>query len=445
MGLSDLFEPDGIAVVGASKTPGKLGNDAMTNIQSYEGQIYPVNPSSSGSVFGYEFVDSVSKTNADLALCCVPGPALPDVLEECGEAGIGAAVIFAGGFSEVDEDGAQLENTITEIANKYEITLLGPNTAGYIIPHLDFYGSFVPRINEIETGNVGIVAQSGGVGVTAAFQLQREGYGVSAMFGLGNRANTGFAEIIPMLDDDPRTDVIALHIEGTDDVDNVLEVCQNTETPIVAFKVGEEEVGDFVQSHTGAPDQGNERYETAFSTQGLSTATSVTELIDAGRSLADSPTPNGPNVGLVTAQAGPGIMITDYLKQAGAEFPKLTAQTQEKVDEILAGITYKENPVDTGRPMPEFGDVVDAVARDENIDIVLVYEIYEDSLGYPVDELETLAQEVDKPVLFTVAGPNEALADERMQMEEVGIPTFDTPERGANAVAALIDSVTETE
>ncbi len=441
MTCSHLFDPDGIAVIGASKTPGKLGNDAMTNIESYDGTVYPVNPSSSGTVYGYEFVDSVHETDADLALCCVPGPVLPDVIEECGEAGIEAAVIFAGGFAEVDADGQQLEATITDTAEEYDITLLGPNTAGYILPTLDLYGSFVPRIKEVEAGNVGILAQSGGVGVTAAFQLEREGYGVSAMFGLGNRANTGFAELVPALDEDPNTDAIALHIEGTEDIDGFLEACKAADTPIVAFKVGRSDVGDFVQSHTAAPTQATARYENELAGHGVTMVSSLTELIDVSRVLADTPIPDGKNVGVVTAQAGPGIIVADALQQAGIDFPDLSMETQETVDDLLQGITYTENPVDTGRPMPEFGAVVDAVARDDTVDIVLVYEIYEDSLGYPVEELENLTDEVDKPVLFTIAGPNEALAAEREAMEDIGVPTFQSPERGADAVAALVDSV----
>ncbi len=442
MGVTDFFDPSGIAVIGASKTPGKLGNDAMTNIRSYDGDIYPVNPSSSGSVYGYEFVDSVHDVDADLALCCVPSPVVPEVLEECGEAGVGAAVIFAGGFAEVDGDGQELQDEIVRIGEEYDITVLGPNTAGYCLPHLDLYGSFVPEIRDVETGNVALLAQSGGIGITSSFQLDREEYGVSAMFGLGNRANTGFAELIPVLDNDPRTDAIALHIEGTDDIDEIIKVCREAETPIVAYKVGSDELSDFVESHTGAPIQSHETYKDALSGEGVVFVSSVTELIDASRAIADTPTPAGRNVGLVTAQAGPGIVIADELDKRGVEFPDLEIETQERVDDLLQGITYTENPVDTGRPLPEFGQVIDAVARDNNVDIVIIYEIYEDSLGYPVEELETLTEEVDKPIIFTVAGP-QSFEEERLQMEEAGIPTFQAPERGTAAVAALVDSISD--
>lgn len=445
MSVIDLFDPDGIAVIGASATPGKLGNDAMSNVEAFDGEIYPVNPSSSGTVNGYEFVDSVAETDADLALCCVPRHLQPQVLEECGEAGVGAAVIFAGGFAEMGGEGQALQDEIERIADEYDITVLGPNTAGYAIPHADLYGSFVPRIREVESGTVGVVAQSAGVAITLSFHLKREGYGVSAMFGLGNRVNTEFADVIPVLDEDPNTEAIVLHVEGTEDVDRLLEACREAETPIVAYKVGERADPDFAKAHTAAPSQADAMYEEAFDRPGLVTVSSTTELLDAGRVLANAPTPEGPNVGIVTAQAGPGIIVNDYLEAAGAVFPELTEETRERVDDLLEGITYAENPVDTGRPMPEFGQVVDAVGRDENVDIVLVYEIYEDSLGYPVDELEALSEAVDKPILFTVAGPHEALREERERMEALGIPTFQTPERGAQAVAALLESISGEE
>ncbi|SDY48684.1 CoA-binding protein [Halobellus clavatus] len=440
MGISDLFDPQSIAVIGASATPGKLGNDAMANAKEFDGPVYPVNPSGDGTVYGYEFVDSVADTDADLALCCVPAPATPDVIEDCGRAGVGAAVVFAGGFAEAGEAGQTRQAEIRQTAEEYDIAVLGPNTAGHIIPHKNIFSSFVPGFDEIEQGDVAVVAQSGGIGVTATFQLEREGYGISGMYGLGNRVNTDFADVIPKLDEDPQTKAIGLHIEGTTEIDEFAEVVSDATTPIVALKSGNR-MRDFVQAHTAAPNQTYERYEEILTANGGAMAGSVTELLDASRVLAKSPTPAGPNVGLVTAQAGPGIMMADYLAERGATFPELTAETQDQLDDLLLGFTYDENPVDTGRPMPEFGEVIDTVARDDNVDIVLVYEIFEHSLGYPIDELETLSAELDKPIVFTVAGPYDPLEPDRQRMEELGIPTFDAPERGAYATSVLVDSV----
>ncbi|WP_324664379.1 CoA-binding protein [Haloarcula sediminis] len=439
MSLTDLFDPDSIAVIGASETAGKLGNDAMANAKEFDGPVYPVNPSGEGSVYGYDFVDSVGDTDADLALCCVPGPATPDVIEECGEAGVGAAVVFAGGFAEAGERGKELQDEIRSLADEYDISILGPNTAGHIIPHRDLFSSFVPGFDEIESGDVAVAAQSGGVGVTATFQLDREGYGTAGMYGLGNRVNTDFDDVVPMLDDDPEVDAMALHIEGTEEIDATIDAVDEANTPVVALKSGNE-MEEFVQAHTAAPIQEYERYERALTDAGAVMADSMTELLDGGRVLAQCPQADGPNVGLVTAQAGPGIMMADYLDERGVNFPELTEETRERLDDILLGFTYDRNPVDTGRPMPEFGDVIDAVGRDDNVDIVLVYEIFEHSLGYPVEELERLTADIDKPVVFTVAGPDAALADDRERMEDLGVATFDSPERGAYAASVLAET-----
>ncbi|WP_144901032.1 CoA-binding protein [Halobellus captivus] len=439
MTLRQLFDPSAIAVIGASATEGKIGYEAMANAAIFDGPVYPVNPSTTGELFGAEFVSSVTEIDddVDLALCCVPGPAMPDVLEECGEAGIGAAVIYASGFAEAGGKGEELQDALVEIADEHGISLLGPNTSGFLVPGIDLRCSFASGVEEVPEGNVAVVAQSGGVGLVLAFQSRRQGRGVSAQVGLGNRANVGFAEAIEYFDSDERTDAIVLHVEGTDDGRRMLEACRESDTPVIAYKVGQSDVGEFAESHTGALTGDHELYTAGFAQYGVPTVDATDDLMDAAAALGNSPTPDGPNVGVVTAQAGPGIIITDRIQRAGGRLPELTADTQERVDEILPGITYADNPVDTGRPMPEFGEIVTAVAEDERVDIVLVYELFEEAIGFPVAELDGLAARVDKPVLFATEGIEEDLADQRDQLADAGVPFFETPERAADAAGAL--------
>jgi acetyltransferase len=437
--LTHLFEPSGVAVVGASRTEGKIGYVAMANATAFEGPVYPVNPSGSGALFGSEFVPSVTGIDGpvDLALCCVPGPAMPEVLAECGEAGIGAAVIYASGFAEAGNDGEKLQAEIVAVAAEHDISLLGPNTSGFLVPATDLRCSFASGVEEIPAGNTAVVAQSGGVAHVLAFQSRRQRRGVSAMVGLGNRANVGFAEAIEYFDGDDRTDSIVLHVEGTDDGRRVVEACRESDTPVIAYKVGQSDVGAFAESHTGALTGDHELYTAGFEQYGVPTVDATDGLLDAAAALGNSPTPSGPNVGVVTAQAGPGIIITDRIQRAGGRLPELTPETGARVDEILPGITYDDNPVDTGRPMPEFGEVVTAVAEDDRIDIVLVYELFEAALGFPVDTLDGLAERVGKPVLFATEGIEEELDAERAELEAAGVPTFETPERAADAAGVL--------
>lgn len=441
MSLDKLFNPGSIAVVGASQTPGKIGHEAMTSAQSFSGGVTPVNPNAEGEILGEPFVASVAdiKGGADLALLCVPASAVPDVLEECAEAGIGGAVSYAGGFAEADTEGEERQERIAAITDKFDIDLLGPNTSGFVLPHVDLHTSFASGVDCIEKGNVAVLAQSGGIAHSLAFRSIHENRGLSAMVGLGNRADVGFVETIEFFDAHEETDAIVLHVEGTDDARGLLETCEAASTPIVAYKVGQEDVGGFAESHTGALTGEHALYEAGFHQYGIPTVDSGTELLDAGYALAHSPEPEGTNVGVVTAQAGPGIIVADRLLAAGATFPELTEETDDTVSEILPDITYAENPVDTGRPMPEFGEVVMAVARDSNIDCVVVYELHEAALGFPTEALDGLAEETGTPVLFATDGAPDSLKKDLEPPEIMGVPVFRSPERGADATAALIE------
>lgn len=428
-------------MVGASTTEGKIGYEAMENVHDYGGRVYPVNPSGEGEVFGEPFVASIGDVDeaVDLALLCVPAPVVPSVIEECGEADVGGAVIYAGGFAEAGDEGEELQEEIAETANEHGVALLGPNTSGFVIPGAGIHASFATGVEEVPAGGTAVVAQSGGVAHSLAFQATRERRGLSAMVGLGNRANVGFEEVIEYFDDDPETGSIILHVEGTDDARSLLETCYASETPVFAYKVGQADVGDFAESHTGALTGDHALYTAGFSQYGVPVVDSTSQLLDAGHVAATNPLPDGTNVGVVTAQAGPGIIIADRLKQAGVSLPTLEDETMETVNDILPGITYAANPVDTGRPMPEFGDVVRAVAEDENVDAVVVYELHEAALGFPTEAVDGLAEEVGKPVVFASAGAESLLADDRAELEGAGVPVFETPERAADALVALAE------
>lgn len=437
--VARLFDPEGIAVVGASATAGKIGYEAMANAVEFDGPVYPVNPSASGTVFGEPFVESVAdvEDRVDLALVCVPAPVVPGVLADCGAADVGGAVIYAGGFAEAGDEGRRLQERIVEVADGEDLALLGPNTSGFVVPRSNLYASFAGGVDRFRDGDVAVVAQSGGVAHALAFGALREGRGVAAMVGLGNRANVGFEETVPYFDDDPGTDAVVLHVEGTDTGRRLLETCRAASTPVAAYKVGRADVGEFAASHTGALTGDHDLYAAGFRQYGVEPVDGTGELFDAGVALAKSPAPDGNGVGVVTAQAGPGIIIEDRLKRGGARLPSPGAETRERVNGIVPDITYTGNPVDTGRPMPEFGEVVTAVAEDDAVDVVLVYELYEEALGYPVEALTGLADRVGKPVLFATEGPEADMAEELAELRAGGVPVFASPERGAEAAAML--------
>ncbi len=440
MDLERLFDPSGIAVIGASTTPGKLGYEVMKNVAEYDAPAYPVNPSSEGKLFDQPIVESVTDIDGplDLAMIAVPSPIVPSVLEECGEAGVGAAVIFAGGFAETSEEGEDQQAELVRIADEHDMVLLGPNTNGFFIPEKDLWGTFIAGIDPVESDNIAVISQSGGVGHELSVLATNEGRGVSAMVGLGNRANLGFEETIAYFDEDENTDAIVLYIEGVSDARGVLKACEAADTPIAAYKAGREDVGEFAESHTGALTGSYELYQGGFTQHGVVSVDSIMELFDVGAALADCPALDGERAAIVTAQAGPGIIIADRLKRIDAPLAELSEATQEEISELLPGITFTDNPVDTGRPSPEFGEIVEVVAHDDDVDLLIVFELHEIGLGYPLEEFQRILDDVDKPVVFGTGGIDHVMEEDLQAVRDLGIPTYTTPERTADAASALV-------
>jgi acetyltransferase len=439
MELDRLFDPDGIAVVGASTTAGKLGHEAMRSATRFDGPVYPVNPNAEGEIFDEPFLPSVGAIDGlvDLALVAVPPAAVPDVLDDCGAAGMGAAIVYAGGFAETDDEGQALQAELAQVAREHDLAVLGPNTSGYAIPRRDLFLSFAPPMADVGPGNIAVIAQSGGVAHTAAFQGALEGLGFSGVVGLGNRAVTGFAPVVEYFDADPQTDAILLHVEGARDARGLLETCRAAETPIAAYHVGEADVDSFAASHTGALTGDHAVYNAGFRQYGIQPVGSTAALLDAGQALARAPTPEGPNVGVVTAQAGPGLIIADRLRSADIPVPALERDTMERLSELLPGITYIENPIDTARPVGTFSDVIETVAADPNIDVLVVNQLYEPPLDFPVATLSELGE--TQPVIFASSGPSDAFESTLQEFRAAGVPAFRSPERGADAAKLLIE------
>lgn len=440
MSLERLLEPESIAVIGASEDREKIGYAAMSNAELFTGDVYPVNPNAD-EISGRRCYDTIAEVNddVDLALLCVPREITPTVVEQCGRANVGGVVSYAAGFSEASAEGADIEDEIVSVAQNHGLTVLGPNTSGFINPESGVYASFVSAVSDVEPGPVSVVAQSGGINHILLFMAIQGTVGISKAIGLGNAADTGFSEVISALDADTTTESIVLHVEGSDDARGLLETCRSVETPVTMYKVGQDDVGAFAASHTGSMVGEYQLYEAGCAQYGVPMADSCQELIDVGNALALSPEPNGSNVALVTGQAGPGIAITDRLKKAGVSFPTLSAQTQEIVDDVLPGLTYTSNPVDTGQPPDDasYERLLSTIAGDPNVDILLVYQLYEARADYPVEILERIREEHNLPIVFATNGPSPAVDEGIDRFQSAGLAAYRSPERAASVVGGL--------
>jgi acetyltransferase len=441
-GLGSLFAPRGIAVVGASRSTGKLGATMARSLSGFAhrgGHLALVNARDDTM---YPSVRAAAGDGPiDLAIVCVPAPACAQVLADADAAGARAAVICAGGFAEAGGAGIAHQADLVRVVARTGIRLLGPNTSGFLAPHAGVTASFVPGVAQVRAGRVAVVAASGGVNHALSFLLTEAGHGVSIGVGLGNAVDVTAADVLDHLTDDPATGAVALHVESVADGPRLLSAVAriSAHRPVVALVVGQHDVGAFAASHTGALATSWRTTRAALAQAGAVVVDDERELVDAVGALAVTrarPAPD-PGVGVITAQAGPGLLLLDDLRGRRARVPVFAEPTRERLAALLPPLTFQRNPVDTGRPGPEFGQVVAAVAADPAVDIIAGYALHEPDAVDLVAAL-TQAPTGDAPIVVGLGGTGTEVASVRRDLLAAGIAVASEPRGVAAAVGALL-------
>jgi acetyltransferase len=442
--MRPLFAPRGIAVVGASRDPAKLGAVMARSLRGFPGTVVGVNPRDVDPAAGrYAGVaDAVAATGdpVDLAVLCVPAAVSARALAEAAAAGVRAALVCSGGYAEAGGPGVAHQADLVAAAAEAGVALLGPNTSGFLVPALGLTATFVPGAAAVEAGPVAVVAASGGVNHALAFALAEAGSGVSLAVGLGNAVDVTAADVLHHLASDPQTRAVALHVESVADGPALTAAVRTltARVPVVALVVGRNDVADFARSHTGALATSWRTTRAALRQAGAVLVDDERELVDAVTALSvlRLPPVAAPGVGVVTAQAGPGLLHVDGLRGRGVAVPALAPATRDRLAGLLPPLTYQANPVDTGRPGPEFGDVVAAVAADPAVDLVTVYALAEpDALDLPA----AVAAAGPGPLVVGIGGPPHQVEPQRAALRRLGVPSLTGPAGLTAAVAALVE------
>ncbi|HTW85356.1 MAG TPA: acetate--CoA ligase family protein [Candidatus Sulfotelmatobacter sp.] len=443
-GLERLFAPRSIAVVGASTAPDKAGHQLLKNLRGFDGALYPIN-SKADEVLGYRAYPTLAAigTPVDLVALAIPADACPPALAAADAAGAGGALIAGGGFGESGASGASLQDALATVCRNGSIRLLGPNTAGFANPVAGFAASFAPGLERLPAGRIAVVAQSAGVNITTAFLLQNRGYGARLAVGLGNSVDVTAADVVDWLADDPHTDVIALHLEGIPN-GRALTAAIRRAVPakaVVALTVGRADVATFAQSHTGNLIGDYARKRAALRAAGAVLVETTDDLVDAAIALVHGRIPPTANagVGLMTAQAGPGLLMLDALRASGVRIPTLGDAAAARIAELLPPMTYVRNPVDTARPAATYPDVLRAIAGDPDVDALAVYTLHEPAAVDPVAVFRAAKAELGVPVVFGTMGIDGDVAPTFAALRELGVAAYPGPERAARAVRALVE------
>lgn len=439
--LKRLLFPKTIAVVGASTAFEKAGSQLVHALREFPGEVFPINPKAADIQGLKAYPDLASlPVSPDLVAIAVPAAATPAVVAEAGKVNAGGALVVGGGFAESGPDGSAIQTAVAEALDQCETRLLGPNTSGFFSPRLGCFATFAPGTETIPAGSVAIVAQSGGVNLTLAFMLARAGLGISTAVGLGNAMDVDASDVLDLLAEDPDTKVIALHVEGVTHGRRLFDTLKRVtpRKPVVVLTVGRADSGAFAQSHTGALLGAFEVKVAALQQAGAIVVDTSDELVSAcaALSLARLQPAAQPGVALVTAQAGPGLIIVDRLRADGIAVPDLDPGTVAKIELLLPPITYMHNPVDTGRPSPAFSQILSTVASDPGIDLILVSALNEPEVLDPAAALN--AARSAKPMLFSGLGAMGTVDDVMQKVRASGFAAFLSPEQMVNGARALI-------
>ncbi|WP_285474261.1 acetate--CoA ligase family protein [Actinoplanes sp. NBRC 101535] len=441
--MEPLFAPRGVVVIGASRDRSKLGAVMSRSLSRFPGPVAGVNPRDADPGQGRfaSVADAATALGAplDLAVLCVPAPASAGALTEAAAGGVRAALVCSGGYAEAGGPGIGYQADLIEAARNAGVVLLGPNTSGFLAPALGLTATFVPGAASVPAGTVAVVAASGGVNHALAFLLAEAGLGVSLAVGLGNAVDVTAADVLTHLAGDDTTRAVALHIESVTDGPALTAAVRalTARVPVAALVLGRNDVADFARSHTGALSTSWRVTRAALRQAGAVLVDDERQLVDAvtALSLVRLPARRHPGVGVVTAQAGPGLLHVDGLRGHGVTVPPLGEATTARLAGLLPPLTYQANPVDTGRPGETFPQVIAAVTADPAIDLVSVYALAEpDSLDLPA----ALAASGCTRVVVATGGPASETAGLREALRPRGVAVLGSPAALTTAVTALV-------
>jgi acetyltransferase len=352
-------------------------------------------------------------------------------------------VILSSGFAEAGGQGPALQAELARLCAGASFRLLGPNTAGFLNNDSSLVASFVVGAQLIPPGPVAVVAQSAGINLTVSFLLSRRGSGVSLAVGLGNAVDVDASDVLEFVAEQPSTKAIALHLEGITHGRRLYETLRRVtkKKPVVVLAVGKTDVREFALSHTGLLLGSQALRASAARQAGAVIVESTEELAAAAAVLALHRLPPNPRpgIGLMTAQAGAGIVMLDRLRARGVSVPTLADATVEEIQKRLPPLTYVKNPVDTGRPPPAFPEILEILASDPSVDAVISYALHERAALEPENVLPEVASRVRTPIVFGTIGPGEDAVATVAALRSRGIHVAESPEQLAEAACVLVE------
>jgi len=414
--IKSLFEPQSIAVIGASQNKNKIGYLLLNNIiqSGYKGRIYPVN-AGGGEILGLKAYTSIKdiEDTIDVACTAIPAALVRASIKDCSEKGVKNNLIITSGFSEVGN--IDEERKIAEIAREHGMRVVGPNIFGLYSSAASLDATFGP--GNILPGSVAIITQSGALGLAMIGKTKVENIGLSAIVSVGNKCDIDEADLLEYLADQSQTKVILMYIEGIKDGTRFMQAVQNTtrKKPVIVIKSGRSERGaSAAASHTGSLAGSDEIIDAIMKQCGVLRAESIQDAFNWSKYLANSPPPNNENSLIITNGGGVGVMATDACEQYNVDLFDDGTELKKMFDDVTPGFGSTKNPVDItgGAKSAEYTGAMQVALETDRIGATMA--LYCETATFLAPDVEKMIrncyrayQKAGKPVLFAIVGGEE--------------------------------------
>ena len=442
--LDHLFAPYAIAVFGASIQPESVGTRLFQNIieGGFTNPVYPVNPKYKklDDKTCYPSIRAIDKP-ADLAVIATPAATVFEIIHECGEHGVRAAIILSAGFEDAQGGAGVYRKAVLAEARRYGIRILGPNCLGLIRPANNLNATFSK--NNAQPGNLALISQSGALCTAILDWATARNVGFSAVVSLGNALDIGFGDVLDYLALDPYTDGILLYVEGIRDARSFMSGLRIAARmkPVIVLKVGRhQESAHAALSHTGAMVGADDVFDAAIRRAGVVRVMTIEQLFSAAQLLATTHPIHGNRLAIVTNGGGPGIMATDRAIDLDVEIAQLTESSIQQLNNALPPHWSHGDPIDIlGDATHErYRIAVEACLHDSNVDGVLVI-LTPQAMTEPLQAAKAVIDtfvDAGKPVLACWMGELQ-VETARALLTKHKIPVFPNPDASVEAFAYL--------
>ena len=436
--LEAFFAPRSVALIGATDREGSVGRAVLMSLQSFPGNLFPVNPKRA-TVLGLLAYATLSEIegNIDLVIIVTPASSVPVLIRECVDKGVKAVVIISAGFKEIGAEGVALEQQILVEARRNGLRIIGPNCLGIMAPHAGLNATFATAM--ARPGRVAFLSQSGALCTAILDWSFAQNVGFSAFVSVGSMLDVGWGDLIHHFGADPHTQSIVIYMESVGNAAAFMEAARlvSAKKPIVVIKVGRTAAAaKAAASHTGAMTGSDDVLDAAFRRAGVLRVDTIEELFDMAEVLSKQPLPPGPRLAIVTNAGGPGALATDAIERAGGHLAELSESTLKTLDVALPSHWSHANPVDVlgDADAERYATAFRAVMDDPQVDGLLA--ALTPQAMTQADEtagaLIAVAQQTAKPVLASWMGCD-AVASARDRLNAAGLPTYDYPDEAARA------------